>query len=118
MPTSSRQQAPEPPGQHSTRASISRQPRRLKYPTQKSARSDSLKVCSNAGRSLSSMLSKIRGIVPMVSETTTSVFGHDSESSHRFHADLAAWFLPGTDELLAKGLPGAQCRHSIAWTGS
>jgi len=48
--------------QASTKASICRHPRRLKYPTQKSARSEILSESDKAGRSDKAMLSKIRGM--------------------------------------------------------
>ena len=66
MPMRRRQQCPSPPDQRSMYASICFQPRRLKYPTQKSARSAIGRVSRRAGSSAWSILSKILGMrVPL-----------------------------------------------------
>ena len=62
IPTSKRQQCPSPPCHFSTYWSIACHPRRLKYPTQKSARSATCIVSLSAGRSRCSILSKMRGM--------------------------------------------------------
>ena len=62
IPTRRRQQWSSFPDHVSMYESNSLQLRRLKYPTQKSARSDNSRVSWRAGRRLFSMLSKMRGI--------------------------------------------------------
>jgi len=61
-PINSRQQAASPPHHGSISWSMCFQPRRLKYPTQKSARSDTLSESRSAGRRTNSILSNILGI--------------------------------------------------------
>jgi len=62
IPTSRRHCLPGPPGHCSTRSSIAFQPRRLKYPTQKSERSATSSVPRSAGSRFRPMLSKMRGM--------------------------------------------------------
>ena len=64
IPTRRRQQFPLPPDHFSIYESSCFHPRRLKYPTQKSARSETLRVSRRAEKRCCSMLSKMRGINP------------------------------------------------------
>src|SRR6266704_392217 len=93
IPTSRRQQEPSPPRQVSTKESMSFQPRRLKYPTQKSARSESRSVSCSTGRRDMAILSKILGIrsLPPHGRNFRLYFRRDVLSISQFGVDRKSY---------------------------